>query len=131
MILGIGTDLVDIRRIEKAYARHGERFLKRCFTIEEITKAQTRLKKEPMARTLAKCFAAKEACAKALGIGFRHGITLKDIAVENDALGKPALILKRQALKRFQDMKGAHIHVSLSDEPPLAIAYVIVEGTGL
>ncbi len=127
MIIGIGTDLVDIRRIESAYNRHGQRFLKRCFTESEIQKAEGRSKKEPLARTLAKCFAAKEACAKALGIGFRNGITLKDIAVENDPFGKPVITLHNKAFERFQEMKATALHVSLSDEPPLALAYVIIE----
>ena len=92
MILGIGTDLVDIRRIERTIARHGDRFLNRIFTVTERTLAERRLDR---AATYAKRFAAKEACAKALGTGFRDGIFFRDLGVVNLASGRPTLELTR------------------------------------
>lgn len=129
MIIGVGTDLTNIQRIENAYKRYGHRFLSRCFTAAEIAKAQSRARKEPIARTLAKCFAAKEACVKAMGIGFRDGIYLKDIEVLNDQWGKPMINLYDKAHDHFMGLKATNIHVSLSDEPPMALAYVIIEKT--
>lgn len=131
MIIGIGNDLIDIRRIEKTLNRFGERFIKRCFTQNEIAKAERRRAAGLHIATYAKRFAAKEACSKALGTGFSNGVYMKDIGVTNDALGKPTLILTGGALKRLQSMtpagKNISIQLTLTDEPPLGQAVVILE----
>ncbi len=131
MIIGIGNDLIDISRIEKTLARFGERFIQRCFTEEEIKKAERRRSAGTHIATYAKRFAAKEACSKALGTGFSNGVYMKDIGVVNDALGKPTLTLTGGAALRLQalipdGMQGV-IHVTLTDEPPTADALVIIE----
>lgn len=128
MIIGIGNDLADIRRIEKSLARFGERFLKRVFTETEIAKA---MKRADPAATLAKRFAAKEACSKALGTGFRKGVYWRDLGVVNLQSGQPTLKLTGGALARLENLtpKGhkAVIHLTMTDEPPLASAQVIIE----
>ena len=130
MIIGIGNDLVDARRIAKVLERHGDRFLNRCFTEHEQKKAQSRLKTGTNINVLAKRFAAKEACAKALGTGFGT-VAMKDIGVVEDEAGKPTLVLKNEALQALQTRIPAgmspRLHLSLSDEPPLAQAFVIIE----
>jgi holo-[acyl-carrier protein] synthase len=127
MIIGIGTDLVDIRRIEKAIERHGERFLARIFTDAERARAERRAN---VVETYAKRFAAKEACAKALGTGFRRGVFFRDIGVVNLPSGKPTLQLAGGALERLRSItpKGhrAEIDIALTDEWPLAQALVII-----
>ena len=132
MIYGIGTDIVEIERFTKVLARHGDRFVQRVFTQGEITAADTRPTAQRRIATFAKRFAAKEACAKALGTGFRDGLYLRDIAVENDAQGRPSLILQGVALQRLHGlMRHGHspmLHLSLSDSEALAQAYVIIEG---
>lgn len=131
MIIGTGSDLIDIRRVEKTLARFGARFIKRCFTAEEIAKAERRRGAGTHIATYAKRFAAKEACSKALGTGFSNGVFMKDIGVINDPLGRPTLKLTGGALKRLQSMtpagKTAVLHVTLTDEPPLAAVSVIIE----
>lgn len=131
MIIGTGSDLIDIRRVEKTLARFGARFIKRCFTDEEIAKAERRRGAGTHIATYAKRFAAKEACSKALGTGFSNGVFMKDIGVINDPLGRPTLKLTGGALKRLQSMtptgKTAVLHVTLTDEPPLAAVSVIIE----
>ncbi len=133
MIIGIGTDLTDIRRIEKAYGRYGAQFEKRLFTDRERKKAETRKNagKKTISATYAKRFAAKEACAKALGSGMRQGIGWHDIEVVNDNNGFPSLILHGVARKRLKAItpKGASsvIHLSMTDEYPFAQAMVIIE----
>lgn len=131
MILGIGSDLVDIRRVEKVLSRHGERFVRRCFTDSEIRKSESRRAAGMHIATYAKRFAAKEACAKALGTGFSSGVFMKDIGVENGTSGRPTLVLTGQAKKRLESMlpRGhiPQIHLSLTDEPPLAKALVMIE----
>lgn len=131
MIIGIGSDILDTRRLGKVLERFGERFTKRCFTAVEQAKAERRRGAGTHIDTYAKRFAAKEACSKALGTGFNHGVFMKDIGVENDANGKPNLVLTGGALKRLQSMipagKKAQIHVTLTDEPPMVQAYVIIE----
>lgn len=131
MIIGTGSDLIDIRRVEKTLARFGDRFIKRCFTDVEIQKAEKRRGGGTHVATYAKRFAAKEACSKALGTGFSHGVFMKDIGVVNDPAGRPTLKLTGGALKRLESMlppgKTAHIHLTLTDEPPMAMAYVIIE----
>lgn len=131
MIIGTGSDLIDIRRIEKTLERFGERFIKRCFSEIEIQKAERRRGAGTHIATYAKRFAAKEACSKALGTGFSNGVYMKDISVENDAFGKPDLKLTNGALKRAEslvpDGRKLSIHLTLTDEPPLAQAQVIIE----
>lgn len=131
MIIGTGIDLLDIRRLEKIIERHGERFKERYFSDEEIKTAASRVQAGTELLAFAKRYAAKEACAKALGTGFIEGIFMKDIEVTNDELGKPSLTLHNGALDRLNTMlpegKMAHIHLSLTDEPPYAQAQVIIE----
>ena len=127
MILGIGSDLTDIRRIETTFERFGDRFLLRCFTDIERRKAATRHTPGP---TLARRFAAKEACAKALGTGFRQGVFFRDMGVVNLPSGKPTLRLTGGALRRLQsitpDGYEAQIDLALTDEYPLAQAFVVI-----
>lgn len=128
MILGIGSDLVDIRRIEKLIAQYGVRLSHRLFTEEEIAQAAKRLDPAP---TYAKRFAAKEACAKALGIGMQAGVFFRDLGVINHPNGQPAMRLTGGALKRLEALtppgRQARIHLTMSDEPPFASAFVIIE----
>ena len=127
MILGIGNDLCDIRRIEKTIERYGERFLLRVFTAEERRKAFSRA--HP-ARTFAKRFAAKEAATKALGTGFRDGVHFRDIGVVNTSSGRPTLALTGGAARHLARLTPegftARIDVTLTDEYPLAQAIVII-----
>ena len=127
MILGLGSDLVDIRRIEKVIARHGDRFIQRIFTPVEIAKAERRATRID---TYAKRFAAKEACSKALGTGFRKGVFFRDMGVVNLPSGRPTMALTGGALARLNEMipegHDARIDVSLTDEYPLAQAIVII-----
>lgn len=131
MIIGMGSDLIDIRRVEKTLERFGERFIERCFAPEEIAKAEKRRAGGTHIATYAKRFAAKEACSKALGSGFNHGVYIKDIAVLNDENGKPSVRLTNGAARRLSSLtpagKIATIHVTLTDEPPLALAHVVIE----
>jgi len=128
MILGIGNDLCDIRRIDGVLNRFENRFIQRCFTVYEQKRTQTAM--DPAAQ-LAKFFAAKEACAKALGTGFSNGVYLRDIGVIHDSLGKPMIELTGGAKRRLDticpDGKIVTIHLSLSDEPPYANAMVVIE----
>jgi len=128
MIIGIGSDLCDIRRIEKSLARFGERFIQRVFTPVEQAKARRRLELAP---TLVKRFAAKEACSKALGTGFSRGVFLRDIGVVNLRSGQPTLALTGGALEQLNRMlpegHAAVIHLTMTDEYPLAQAVVIIE----
>src|SRR5262245_43801912 len=101
MIIGIGTDLCDIRRIAKTIERHGDRFLDRIYTTTERARAERRANR---ADTYAKRFAAKEACAKALGTGFRAGVFFRDMGVVNLPSGKPTLMLTGGALKRLEQI---------------------------
>src|SRR5271169_5541535 len=101
MIVGIGTDLVDIRRIESAIARHGDRFLQRIFT---ETERELATRRRNSGATYAKRFAAKEACAKALGTGFRDGVFFRDLGVVNLPSGRPTMALTGAALRRLQDL---------------------------
>jgi holo-[acyl-carrier protein] synthase len=127
MILGIGIDLVDIRRIEKTIARHGERFVARVFTPVEQAKAERRTNRID---TYAKRFAAKEACAKALGTGFRHGVFFRDMGVVNLPSGRPTLELTGGALERLESITPpgmrVRIDLALTDEWPLAQAMVVI-----
>jgi holo-[acyl-carrier protein] synthase len=127
MILGLGSDLVDIRRIEKVLARHGDRFIRRIFTPVEIAKAERRATRID---TYAKRFAAKEACSKALGTGFRKGVFFRDMGVVNLPSGRPTMKLTGGALERLNEITpegyDARIDISLTDEYPLAQAIVII-----
>ncbi|MGA8157780.1 MAG: holo-ACP synthase [Rhodoplanes sp.] len=127
MIIGIGTDIVDIRRIERTIARFGERFLDRIFTAKERARAERRANRVP---TYAKRFAAKEACAKALGTGFRKGVFFRDIGVVNLPSGRPTLSLTGGASARLATLTppgfAARIELALTDEWPLAQAFVII-----
>jgi len=129
MILGIGNDIVQIERIEKAIERSGQKFKDRCFTPHEQAKAEKR--KSAIASVYAKRFAAKEACAKALGTGFADGIIMRDIGVVEDDYGRPLLELSGGAEKRLRaitpDGMVAVLHLSLADDPPVAQAFVVIE----
>ena len=131
MIVGTGSDLIDIRRVEKILARFENRFIKRCFTIVEANHAERRRPGGNHISTYAKRFAAKEACAKALGTGFQDGVFMKDIGVVNNPAGKPDIVLTGGAAARLKTIipegKSARIHLSLTDEPPYAMAQVIIE----
>jgi holo-[acyl-carrier protein] synthase len=131
MIIGTGSDLIDIRRVEKLMARHEQRFIARCFTDLEREKAERRRYAGTHIATYAKRFAAKEALSKALGTGFSQGVFMKDIGVVNSPSGAPTLALTGGALQRLERMtpKGhkAVIHLTLTDEPPLAMAHVVIE----
>lgn len=131
MIIGIGNDLVDIRRIAKALAKHGTRFEERSFTPHERYKAARHKGTPRYAEIYAKRFAAKEACSKALGTGFSGAVYMRDIGVTEDEAGRPFLTLTGGALERLHDLIPAGmspvLHLSLSDEPPFAQAFVIIE----
>lgn len=131
MIIGIGSDLIDIRRVAKVIERHGNRFLDRIFTEAEKAKAARRANNEKMVvATYAKRFAAKEACSKALGTGIRHGVWWRDMGVVNLPAGRPTMTLTGGALKRLQMLTPqgleARIDLSLTDDWPLAQAFVII-----
>jgi holo-[acyl-carrier protein] synthase len=127
MMIGIGVDLVDIRRIERTVERFGERFLNRVFTEKERARADRRANR---VATYAKRFAAKEACAKALGTGFRAGVFFRDIGVVNLPSGRPTLKLTGGAAKRLAALTPqglvARIDIALTDEWPLAQAFVVI-----
>jgi holo-[acyl-carrier protein] synthase len=128
MMLGLGSDLIDIDRIAKTLEKFGDRFVQRCFTELEQAKATRRPGQE--AATYAKRFAAKEACAKALGTGLRAGVFWRDMGVVNLKSGRPTLVLTGGALARLQAMTPegmtARIDLTMTDEPPLAQAMVII-----
>lgn len=123
-ILGLGTDIAEIERIEKALGRSGEPFAQRILSEDEMAKF-SQLKQQ--GRYLAKRFAAKEAASKALGTGIAQGVTFHDFTVSNDELGKPVLMLSGVAQKMAQTMGVNHVHLSISDERHYAVATVILE----
>ena len=129
MILGLGADLCDIRRIERVLARHGDRFLQRVFTAAERARAQRRTE-ALRASTYAKRFAAKEACAKALGTGFRRGVFHSDLGVANLPGGQPTMVLTGGALARLQAITPPgmqpSVALTMTDEYPYAFAQVII-----
>ena len=129
MILGVGNDLIDIRRIEKTLERYGERFIARVFTEIERKKCDGRRQR---AASYAKRFAAKEACAKALGTGLRGGVNWRDMGVINLPSGRPTLSLTGGAAKVLQDITPdgyeARIDLTITDDFPLAAAIVIISG---
>jgi len=127
MIIGIGSDLIDIRRIERTLERFGERFTERCFTEAERGKSDGR---HLRAASYAKRYAAKEACSKALGTGFRKGVFWRDLGVVNLPGGKPTMKLTGGAALRLQEITPvgmrAQIDLTITDEPPIAQAMVII-----
>ena len=130
MIIGIGSDLTNIERIEKTLKRYGARFVRRVFTPVEQAKADRRTD-SIQAATYAKRFAAKEACAKALGTGIYRGVFFRDIGVVNLPSGRPTLELSGGALEKLRALTPpgmkAHIHLSLTDDHPYAQAFVVIE----
>jgi holo-[acyl-carrier protein] synthase len=128
MILGLGSDLIDIRRVERSLERYGERFIARVFTQIERDKSERRRER---AASYAKRFAAKEACAKALGTGIAHGVFWRDMGVVNLPGGKPTMKLENGAAKRLADLLPtgyeARIHLTITDDFPLAQAFVVIE----
>jgi holo-[acyl-carrier protein] synthase len=128
MIIGIGSDLIDIRRVEKSIERFGTRFTERCFTDVERAKSEGRKNK---AASYAKRFAAKEACSKALGTGLAQGVFWRDMGVVNLPSGKPTMQLTGGAARRLAAMlpenHRAAIHLTITDDFPLAQAFVIIE----
>jgi holo-[acyl-carrier protein] synthase len=127
MILGIGSDLIDIRRVEKTLARFGDRFTQRVFTELERAKADARATR---AATYAKRFAAKEACSKALGSGIRMGVAWREMGVVNEKSGKPTLVLVGGAAARLAAMTPegfvARIDLTMTDDWPMAQAFVVI-----
>ncbi len=128
MIIGIGSDLCDIRRIERSLERFGERFTHRIFTEGERRRSDRRAARAP---SYARRFAAKEACSKALGTGMRAGVFWRDMEVVNLPSGGPTMRLTGGALARLQGMlppgHEAVVHLSLTDDPPMAQAFVVIE----
>lgn len=132
MIIGIGSDIIDITRIEKVIARHGDRFIDRIFTETERAKAERRSKMPKMIwATYAKRFAAKEACSKALGTGLRMGIAWREMGVVNLRSGQPTMALTGGAAARLAGLTPAGceavIHLTITDEYPYAQAFVVIE----
>lgn len=127
MIIGVGSDIVGIERIERTLARFGERFLARVFTPEERRRSERRANR---AASYAKRYAAKEACAKALGTGFRNGVFWRDLGVVNLPSGRPSMVLTGGAKARLAALvppgMEPRIDLTLTDEPPLAQALVII-----
>ncbi len=126
MIYGNGIDIIDINRIRRVINKYGNKFKKRCFSISEIERSEIRLNS---AESYAKRYAAKEACAKALGTGLARGVFWKDIEVENNQYGKPFIKLHGKAKEIFKNLNktsNTQIEVSLSDEKKYAIANVII-----
>ena len=130
MIIGIGNDVCDIRRIETVMARHGQRFLERVFTPVERAKAERRTERI-RSGTYAKRFAAKEAASKALGTGFRSGVFMQDLGVVNLPSGKPTMKLTNGAARALSRLVPAghepHIHLTITDDGGMAQAFVIIE----
>jgi holo-[acyl-carrier protein] synthase len=132
MILGIGSDITDARRIAKVIERHGDRFLDRVFTVTERAKAD---KRRNRVETYAKRFATKEACAKALGTGLRAGVWWRDMGVVNLPSGRPTLELTGGAKRRLQAITpegyAARIDVTITDEGPMAHAFVVISAEAI
>jgi holo-[acyl-carrier protein] synthase len=132
MIVGIGSDLIDIRRIEKTLERHGARFVERVFTAVEQEKSDRR---KLRAASYAKRFAAKEACAKALGTGLSRGVFWRDMGVVNLPGGKPTMHLTNGAAERLEalipEKHKPVIHLTITDDFPLAQAFVVIEAVPL
>jgi holo-[acyl-carrier protein] synthase len=128
MIIGLGSDLIDIRRVERTLERYGDRFVERIFTEVERKKSDRRRQR---AASYAKRFAAKEACAKALGTGMRAGVFWRDMGVVNLASGQPTMRLTGGAARRLEALVPEgfvpHIHLTITDDWPHAQAFVIIE----
>ena len=128
MILGLGNDVIDIRRIEETLTRFGPRFIDRVFTDVEIAKSEKRAQR---AASYAKRFAAKEACSKALGTGFRNGVFWKDMGVVNEPSGKPTMVLTGGARAQLDSLvppgHKPRIHLTITDDFPYAHAVVMIE----
>ena len=128
MIIGLGNDIVDIRRIEKTLATYGRRFIDRLFTEVEICKSEGRAER---AASYAKRFAAKEACSKALGTGFRRGVFWRDMGVVNELSGRPTMVLTGGAGEQLARIIPAghvvRIHLTITDDFPYAQAIVMIE----
>ena len=133
MIIGMGSDLCNIERIQTALDRHGERFEKRCFT--ELERAKAARRPFTRAGTYAKRFAAKEAFSKAIGTGFKRGVFMKDIGVVNLASGQPTLELTGGARARLDALApsghAVHVHLTMTDDHPWAQAFVVLEARKL
>jgi holo-[acyl-carrier protein] synthase len=131
MIIGIGSDIMNVDRIRDVINRHGDRFIRRVFAADEIQKAQSRAATGQDIATYAKRFAAKEACAKALGTGVMHGVFLKDMVLTNDDHGKPTIYLTGGAAAHLARILPAghvgYIHVSITDDGPITQAFVVIE----
>jgi holo-[acyl-carrier protein] synthase len=125
MIVGIGSDIAEVPRVRDAIARHGERFLRRVFTEQEVRYCRSHHNAN---ERFAARFAAKEAAMKALGTGWRRGVTWRDIEVSNGASGKPDLILTGKALEICRGLGGVRVLVSLTHTDSYALAHVIIEG---
>ena len=125
MIVGIGIDIIDIRRIEKTIIKYGDKFIKKCFLLAEIQRSENR---KNNIQSYAKIYSAKEACSKALGTGLARGVYWKDIELRNNKFGKPMLILHNKAIKILKQISSnnTRIEVSLSDEKNYAISNVII-----
>ncbi len=132
MIIGIGNDIIDIRRVEKTLERHGERFTHRCFTEIERRKSDRRRLR---AASYAKRFAAKEACSKALGTGLRQGVFWRDMGVVNLPSGQPTMALTGGAAKKLEELTPsghtAFVHLTITDDFPMAQAIVIIEARAI
>jgi holo-[acyl-carrier protein] synthase len=132
MIIGIGSDITDVRRIAKVIDRHGERFIDRIFTPTERAKAE---KRRNRVETYAKRFAAKEACAKALGTGLRAGVWWRDMGVVNLPSGRPTLELTGGAKRRLEAITPAgyeaRIDLTITDEGPMAHAFVVISANAV
>ena len=128
MIIGLGSDMVDVRRIARSIERYGERFLGRIFTAAERAKAESRAN---AVETYAKRCAAKEACSKALGTGFNRGVFMRDMGVVNLPSGAPTMQLTGGAAERLRAITPAGheavIHLTMTDEHPMAQAFVVIE----
>ncbi|MGE0829124.1 MAG: holo-ACP synthase [Hyphomonadaceae bacterium] len=133
MILGVGSDIIDIRRVARSLERFGERFTNRVFT--EVERARANRREHDRAASYAKRFAAKEACAKALGTGIRRGVFWRDMGVVNLRTGQPTMALTGGAAARLAEITPqgmqARIHVSLTDDFPLAQSFVIISAESL
>ena len=132
MIIGIGNDVIDIRRIEATLDRYGDRFIGRIFTETEVRKSERRAAR---AASYAKRFAAKEACSKALGTGFRAGVFWRDMGVVNEPSGKPTMVLTGGALIRLEALlppgHAPRIHLTITDDFPYAHAFVMIEAVAV
>jgi len=128
MIIGMGADMTDIRRVQETLERFGDRYIQRCFTVIEQQKSEGRAQR---AASYAKRFAAKEACAKALGTGLNKGVYWRDMGVVNLPGGKPSMVLTGGAAERLKALTPAGcqavIHLTITDEYPLAQAHVLIE----